>query len=266
VGNPTLIYQVMLNLCVNARDAMPQGGILRLRAENCVLDATSAQAIAHAKPGSWLMLQVEDTGTGIAPEVLSKIWDPFFTTKSADKGTGLGLPTVRGIVATHHGFVELETLLGKGTTFRIYLPAAKPSVVDGVRVRLPSAEQGHQELILLVDDEELIRDTASSTLTNAGYQVVSTSDGVKAAELFASRSTEFELVITDLDMPNMDGESLARIIRLSRPALSILAMSGLSSGDTRQTPPAFATAFLSKPFTAEMLLNEVGRLLHKSPT
>lgn len=262
VANPTQIHQVLINLCVNARDAMPQGGTLRLRGENCALDERAAAVIEGARPGAWLVLHVEDTGTGIPPETLARIWEPFFTTKEMGKGTGLGLSTVRGIVNTHLGFVSLQTTPGAGTTFRVYLPAAEGST-EGETVAAERAPRGNGELILIVDDEIHIRDLTVTTLSRYGYRVLAASDGTDAVALFAPRSQEIGLVITDLNMPNLDGQALACVLQRLNPDVKLLAMSGLTSS-SHDTPTAasFAHAFLPKPFKTGALLTTVYRLLH----
>ena len=259
-GNPTLIHQVLLNLCVNARDAMPEGGTLSLRAENCLLDATAAQAIEHARPGAWVVLQVADTGTGIPPEVLSRIWEPFFTTKGAAEGTGLGLATVRGIVETHQGFITLRTVLGQGTTFRISLPAATAEGPTGTGTGTAAAMgAGCGQLILVVDDEASIRETICEILRIAGYQTVTAIDGAEAAGLILTRGAEFSLVITDHDMPHLDGTGLARIIRAHQPTMKILAISGLEVPRrvTGSNGESICDARLAKPFRVDTLLGAV---------
>lgn len=266
--NPTQIHQVLLNLCVNARDAMPDGGTLTLRAENSRLDDRTAQSIPRAQPGNWLLLHVADTGTGMSPETCARIWEPFFTTKPLDKGTGLGLSTVRGIVETHHGFVTVDTELGRGTTFRVYLPAAEtpsPAVPEEQRT---ATAHGHGEGILVVDDEATIRVAAEETLSGVGYRVATAADGAKAVALMEKSAAEFGLVITDLEMPALDGASLARQIRCRHPATKILMMSGkVGNWQAHEANPTdFADAFLTKPFTVEKLLKAVEQLLHAQST
>ncbi|HEY1764946.1 MAG TPA: ATP-binding protein [Opitutaceae bacterium] len=263
MADPTQIHQVLLNLCVNARDAMPEGGVLRLRAENCQLDERAAKKINGASSGSWVVLHVEDTGTGIPPEVLSHIWEPFFTTKSADKGTGLGLSTVRGIVDHHHGFISLKTQGGRGTTFRVYLPAAEvPAKVNNIDPVRPTNVRGNGELILIVDDEAQIRDITAAILSRNGYRVLLAGDGSEAVALFASRSAEISLVVTDMSMPNLDGGVLANIVQHLNPSVKILAMSGLSSSGGESKMRQVTAAFLFKPFKVEALLQAVNKLLH----
>jgi len=168
LGNATQIHQVLLNLCVNARDAMPQGGTLRVTAANRRLNAAEADAIPGARPGAWLVLEVADTGTGIPPEVLERIWTPFFTTKGIGKGTGLGLSTIRGIVVNHHGFTELHTKVGRGTTFRVFLPAVESESPQTISASPFDMPDGHGELILLVDDDTAIRDIGTAILEKHG--------------------------------------------------------------------------------------------------
>jgi two-component system cell cycle sensor histidine kinase/response regulator CckA len=262
-GNPTQIHQVLLNLCVNARDAMPSGGTLVLRAENCLLDETAAQAIEGARPGAWVVLHVADTGTGIPLQTLARIWEPFFTTKGEGKGTGIGLSTVRGIVENYKGFVDLKTELGHGTSFRVYLPAAEDAQIEEAgQLAVPFAVRGNGELILIVDDEVQIRDTASATLIHYGYRVLVAKDGTEALALFATRSTEINVVITDFNMPNLDGSALARVVRQMNPNAKILAMTGLNSSGRSLHGPHPEGAVLLKPFKAEALLFAVNKLLH----
>jgi two-component system cell cycle sensor histidine kinase/response regulator CckA len=266
MADPTQIHQVLLNLCVNARDAMPDGGTLSISAENCLLDEVTARRIEGARPGAWTVLQVEDSGTGIPPEALSRIWEPFFTTKGEGKGTGLGLSTVRSIVESHHGFITLRTQADRGTTFRVYLPAAEVAtlgcVVDAAP---PKGDRGNGELILIVDDEPQIRDITAAMLSRNGYRVLTACDGAEAVALFATRSGEINVLITDLIMPNLDGAALANIAQHLNPRVKVLAMSGLSSAGRSGNMERFGGAFLFKPFKIQTLLVAVNNLLHPAP-
>ncbi len=267
-ANPTQVHQVLLNLTVNARDAMPQGGTLTLRGENAVLSAEAANEIPEARPGTFLALHVEDTGTGISPEVLSRIWEPFFTTKDVGKGTGLGLSTVRGIVETHGGFVSLQTTPGKGTSFRIYFPAeVSPPSIDAAPVSTPAIQaRGNGDLILVVDDEPSIRNMSAAILTRHGYRVLTAADGAEGVSLFAPRSREIRIVVTDLNMPNLDGAAFASVIQRLNPAVKIIAVSGLGQEtEARESTQHFADAFLVKPFRPEALLAAVYDLLGPVP-
>lgn len=267
-ANPTQIHQVLLNLTVNARDAMPQGGTLLLRAENAVLSAEAANEIPGGRPGPFLSLQVEDTGTGIPPEVLSRVWEPFFTTKGVGKGTGLGLSTVRGIVETHGGFTALRTTLGKGTSFHIYFPAevSLPSIAS-TPANLPVAQvRGAGDLVLVVDDEPSIRNMAAAILARHGYRVLTAADGAEGISLFAPRAREIRVVVTDLNMPNLDGAAFAAVVQRLNPTVKILAVSGLGQeSQTRPSTPSFADAFLVKPFRPEALITTVYDLLSSTP-
>jgi two-component system cell cycle sensor histidine kinase/response regulator CckA len=263
MADPTQIHQVLLNLCVNARDSMPCGGTLSINAENCLLDEGTAKKIEGARPGAWIVLEVEDTGTGIPAAVLAHIWEPFFTTKGSGKGTGLGLSMVRNIVENHNGFISVKTQPGSGTTFRVYLPVAdvpaKKAAVDPVH---PKSERGNGELILVVDDEPQIRDITAAMLARNGYRVLTAGDGAEAVALFATRKGEINVLITDLVMPNIDGAALANIAQHLNPSVKILAMSGLSSAGRSGKMERYAGAFLFKPFKIQALLDAVSGLLH----
>jgi two-component system cell cycle sensor histidine kinase/response regulator CckA len=263
MADPTQIHQVLLNLCVNARDAMPAGGTLTLGAENSLLDETTAGKITGGREGAWVVLQVEDTGPGIPPENLSQIWEPFFTTKEDGKGTGLGLSTVRSIVENHNGFISLKTNSGRGTLFRVYLPAAEVATQRDVQgVIRPKSGIGSGELVMVVDDDPQIRDVTCTMLSRNGYRTLSAGDGTQAVALFAARRHEISLVITDLVIPHLDGVALARIVQNLNPRVKILAMSGMASDGRRGNVERFGGSFLFKPFKAQTLLNEVYSLLH----
>jgi PAS domain S-box-containing protein len=267
-ANPTQIHQVLLNLCVNSRDAMPGGGTLRLRTGNRRLEPAQALAIPGARPGAFVTIEVEDTGTGIPAEALAHIWEPFFTTKQAGKGTGLGLSTVRGIIESHQGFIELQTTAGQGTTFRINLPAAESDTATDQLAAPPFLPRGSGELLLLVDDEATNRDVTHATLARYGYRVLAAASGTEGVSLFIPRSDEIRLLITDLHMPNLDGASLTRILQRIKPGLKVLAISGLTSGPVgtaTEKPDQFATDYLQKPFKPEALLLKVHKLLQPPP-
>jgi two-component system cell cycle sensor histidine kinase/response regulator CckA len=263
------IHQVLLNLCVNARDAMPEGGTLRLRAENCQLDIDAAREIGSGVAGSFVVLHVEDTGSGIPPAVLERMWEPFFTTKEADKGTGLGLSTVRGIVKSHGGFVEVRTKVGVGTCFRAYFPSATVSAEASSAGPRPPP-RAHGELILIVEDSPDIREMTAAMLTRQGYRVLLAADGAEAVTLFNQRASEIRLVISDLRMPNLDGAMLARVLHRLNPAVKILVVSGnqpRAPWSTNPWPDNFTADFLPKPFKPDVLLRKVRELIHsKTPS
>ncbi len=265
-GNPTQIHQVLLNLCVNARDAMPEGGTLTVNASNLRIDAAKVGSIPGARPGSWVLLEVTDTGTGISPEVRQHIWEPFFTTKATGKGTGLGLSTVRGIVASHQGFVEVLSEVGRGTTFRVFLPAFESEPVQEPRAPQPKVPDGHGELILLADDDALIRDIMANILRTHGYRIVSCINGVEAISFFGAHAGEISVVVTDFDMPLLGGMELTRELLKIRPDVRLLVMSGMSRIDEPrsglQAAQELAHAFLLKPFKTKDLLDTLHHLLN----
>ncbi len=266
-GNPTQVHQVLLNLCVNARDAMPGGGTLRITASNRLLPSSSEGSVGHhTASGAYLMIEVADTGTGIPPELLDKIWDPFFTTKGEGKGTGLGLATVRGIVTSHGGFVQVETEIGAGTTFRILLPAAEQteSAAPASRSMAPFLIRGRGELILVVDDESSIRELVTATLSQYGYRVLVAANGTEAMALYAPRMREIALVITDVSMPEMGGDELALALSRLNPSVRLLFMSGVAGHlpDLARQPGAHV---LTKPFPLDRLVTSVSKALAPNP-
>jgi nitrogen-specific signal transduction histidine kinase len=261
-ADATQIHQVLMNLCVNARDAMPQGGELTLRAQNVTLDDAYARMHLEAKPGKYVMLTVADTGAGIPPEVVSRIFEPFFTTKETGKGTGLGLSTALTIVRSHGGFINVYSEPKKGTEFTVYLPAieaARPEQAEKRGVELPA---GHGELVLVVDDEEAIRQITKGTLETFGYRVLTAGDGTEAVALYAQNLDEVAVVITDMMMPFMDGPATIRAIRKMNPRVPIIAASGLAAGDKAAEAAAIGVhTFLPKPYTADKLLKALADIL-----
>lgn len=250
-----------MNLCVNARDAMPEGGVLTLAVENVELDAAAVAGHAGIAPGPFVVLGISDTGCGIPPDHLDKVFDPFFTTREVGKGTGLGLPTVLGLVRAHNGFIQLNSQLGAGTQVRVCLPAsplarAVPSVP---RRELPP--RGRGELILVVDDEENVRRVAGRILELQGYRVLAASDGAEAFSRFQEHRTTIRLVLTDLLMPIMDGTTLIRAIKRLDPATRIVAVSGRTPGKEPLEAVPEGVALLSKPYDRASLLQTVAAAL-----
>lgn len=257
LGDTTQIHQVLMNLCVNARDAMPKGGILTIRTENVRVDDVYARMYPDARPGDYLLISISDTGEGIPPNIISKIFDPFFTTKEQGRGTGLGLSTVQGIVKNHGGFVNVYSEPGNGAEFKVYFPIAESSydVTEAEEIDWPA---GNGELLLLVDDESAIREMAKNTLETFGYRTLTAADGAEAVALFVQRKDEIRLVITDLMMPVMDGPATIRALRKLAPSLPIIASSGLAGSErTLEASQAGVNSFLSKPYTADRLLKAV---------
>jgi len=260
IGDSTQLAQVLMNLCVNARDAMPAGGTLEIRLENKRLNGNSALMCPGAKPGRYVVLTVSDTGTGIPPDVQEKMFDPFFTTKPFGQGTGLGLSTSLGIVHSHHGLINVYSEPGHGTSLAVYLPAGDGHATPDVRV----AEEppvGHGETVLLVDDEEFIRITAKAVLESGGYRVLTADGGAEAVDLFR-QANQVAVVVLDMMMPEKDGPAVMAELRAIRPDVVILAASGLRPGGrVAEAVAAHAAAFLPKPFTDEELLRAVGALI-----
>jgi CheY-like chemotaxis protein len=263
LGDPTQLHQVLLNLAVNARDAMPTGGTLTITVNNAVLDEHYAAMHIEARPGRHVVISVQDTGTGIPPEVRDKIFDPFFTTKAVGKGTGLGLSTSRAIVKSHGGFITVYSEVGRGTTFRVYLPAERAGSEAPTQKAPEAVPRGRGELILVADDEASIRQITGQTLQAFGYRVLLASDGADALALFASRRDEVALVITDLMMPVMDGVATIHALRRLKPDIRVIAASGLSTEAQRFSAlNAGACDFLHKPYTAEAALILIARVLN----
>jgi len=252
-ADPTQLHQVLVNLCVNARDAMPEGGQLTLHAGNAMVDADYAAQNVGAKPGPYLRIRIEDTGHGMSPEVLDKIFDPFFTTKEPGKGTGLGLSTVMTIVRGHGGFMRVTSRPEIGTQFLIYLPA-KPDAVEAGLPGLEAPADGSGELILIVDDEAAIRTVAQQTLEQHGYRTLAAADGAEALEIFKA-TPGIDAVLTDMSMPVMDGHALIRALRELDPNVRIIAASGLTAEETVRNEGV--ASFLQKPYTVESLLKVV---------
>ncbi len=265
LGDPTQLHQVLLNLCVNARDAMPHGGTLLLSAENVTIDPQYAGLNPEARPGGYVFLQVEDSGTGMMPEIIEKIFDPFFTTKGVGQGTGLGLSTSLAIVKSHGGFIRVYSELGKGTKFKVYLPAHTAQAGGAPVVAPAEMPRGHGELILVVDDEASVRQITEQTLEAFGYRVVLAGDGAEAVAVYASRGAEIAVVLTDMMMPVMDGPATIQVLRRMNPKLPIIAASGLSAnGHVANAASLGVKHFLPKPYTAETLLKVLKQILSGS--
>jgi PAS domain S-box-containing protein len=255
-GDATQLHQVLMNFCVNARDAMPDGGILRILAENLLIDEDYAHINIDAKVGPYIIITVSDTGTGIPPGILDRIFEPFFTTKEHGKGTGLGLSTALGIVKSHGGFITVYTEVGKGTAFKVYLPAITTNETLKAQEHQRELPGGHGELILVVDDEDQIREMTKKTLETHGYRVITANDGKAAIELYTKNRDDIKLVLMDM-MPVMDGSVSIRELRKAYPEVKIIAVSGLTQKDKIAEVEIQVQAFLAKPYTAEKLLNTI---------
>jgi two-component system, cell cycle sensor histidine kinase and response regulator CckA len=252
--DPTHLHQVLMNLCVNARDAMPDGGILTLAIDPFYVDDAFVQTNLEAQVGHHVLITIADTGTGISPEVRDCIFDPFFTTKAHGHGTGLGLATVLGIVKTYGGFVQVCSEVGQGTQFKIYLPTTESTTVEATSGG--DFPQEHGGLVLIVDDDPIIQKTHQALLESYAYTTLIAQDGIEAISLYRQRAKDIRSVLMDVMMPNMDGISAIRTLKTINPKVHIVAMSGLSS-HREAVLTAGANVFLSKPFTAEELLQSV---------
>jgi nitrogen-specific signal transduction histidine kinase len=266
-GDPTQVHQILLNLCVNARDAMPGGGNLNISAENHILDEHHAKLNNHAKAGRYVRITVTDSGTGIPPEIIDRIFEPFFTTKEPNKGTGLGLSTVMAIVKSHDGIANVYSEHGKGTTFKVYLPAMETLSAEQLnQTQQAILPRGNGEMILVVDDEASILAITCQTLEHFGYRVLNANDGAEAVAIYAEKKTEIAVVLTDMMMPIMGGTSLVSVLLRINPAIKIVTSSGLSShGGINSFSEAGVKHFLTKPYTAETLLKTMRAVLEEGP-
>ena len=266
-GDPTQIHQVLLNLCVNARDAMPTGGTLNISAENIVLDEQYAGLILDARPGPYVFIQIEDTGTGMSQSVLDNIFDPFFTTKEIGKGTGLGLSTSLAIIKSHDGFIRVYSEPNRGTKFKVYLPAiTEEQVLESVAEMDSKLPRGNGELILVVDDEASVRQITQQTLDAFGYSVLLAGDGAEAVSIFVQHKEKIRAVVTDMMMPILDGPATIQVLRRIDPGVRIIAASGLSqNGHVEHALRLGVQHFLPKPYTAQTLLKTLRDVLDAPP-
>jgi two-component system, cell cycle sensor histidine kinase and response regulator CckA len=263
----TQIHQVLMNLAVNARDAMPAGGTLEITADNVTLDTHFAQMHPEAHPGRYVSISVTDTGSGIAPEHIDRIFDPFFTTKPQGQGTGLGLSTTLGIVRAHEGFINVYSEPGRGSRFTVYLPAVLRETAEPAPVEQEPLPVGHGELILVVDDEAPIRSMTSRTLAAFGYRVLTAEDGTDAVTQFAQHQGEIAAVLLDMMMPFMNGVVTARALRRMDQNVRILGSSGLAEQrKLADVEEAGLNGFLPKPYTADQLLRALADALKPRTT
>jgi CheY-like chemotaxis protein len=254
-----MIEQVLLNLAVNSRDAMPRGGRLHIKTSDLTLDSSAAQQNPESAPGHYVCLTFSDTGCGIAPENLGRIFEPFFTTKALDRGTGLGLATVYGIIKQHRGWITVQSQLGKGATFQIFLPAS--SARGGALQMTPTGQKviGGAETLLVVEDEAPLLKLMQHILESHGYKVLGCSNGRQALATWGENKKRIDLLLTDLILPDgMAGTELARILQESKPALKVLYTSGYNAERlAKEFPPGVAVNLVQKPFHARKLAEMV---------
>ena len=266
LGDPTQLHQVLLNLCVNARDAMPGGGRLAIGIENVTLDAQYASTHIDAKPGRYSVISVSDSGSGIPPEILDKIFEPFFTTKGLGHGTGLGLSTVISIVKGHGGFVNVYSEVGRGTTFRVFLPARDTTATAPTETSLlATLPRGKGETVLVIDDEASILVITGQTLEAFGYRVLTATNGSEAVALYKRNPELISVVVTDMSMPVMNGPSTIRALKAINPAVKIIGASGLKPSTMDASGADLEIRdFLNKPYTAETLLKTLSTVLDET--
>jgi two-component system cell cycle sensor histidine kinase/response regulator CckA len=261
IADATQIHQVLMNLCVNARDAMPDGGTLTMRAENVVLDEAYVQMSGHGAAGPYVMFEIKDDGAGIPAEVRDQIFEPFFTTKESASGTGLGLSTVAAIVKNHSGFINLYSEVGRGTSFKVYFPAVPNETEQQAAAANESVPLGKGELVLIADDEAAVRDISKVILEEHGYTVVTAEDGAVGVAVYAQHRDNIRLIISDMDMPVMNGAAMLRSIRRINPDVRVIAASGLSAGTSTAAAQEKGVYHLPKPYTAVQLLRVVRNMI-----
>ena len=267
-GDSTQLHQVLMNLCVNARDAMPRGGTLTLGLETAVLPPHGGEDAGRTQGGPHIVLMVSDTGQGIPPEIREKIFDPFFTTKGPGKGTGLGLASAHGIVSSHRGFIRFESTVGRGTVFRVFLPALASVSADtpaepaaAMRPITPSQPKAAPVCILVVDDEAMVASMTTRILQKHGYEALSANSGAEALRILRQRGKDIRLVITDFMMPEMDGPTLLPLLRQLVPGIKVIGVSGLD-----QHASGIELGFdeiLSKPYELTTILSTVRQVIEK---
>ena len=263
-GDATQLHQVLMNLCVNARDAMPDGGNLQISARNFWVDAHYARMNIEAKVGPYIVITVSDTGTGIAREIIDRIFEPFFTTKEVGKGTGLGLSTAIGITKGHGGFVKVSSQLGKGTQFQVYLPATPVRETNGLPAEPYDFPTGQGELILVVDDEDSIREMTKTSLETYGYKVLLASDGIEAIALYTQHQEKISVVLIDMMMPSIDGPTAIGILQKINPKVKIIGISGLVlNHQISEFLGNSVKTFLPKPYTSGELLKNLQLVLKR---
>ena len=262
LADPTQLQQVLMNLCVNARDAMPNGGTLTIRLGLADIDVDAVSKYPGSKPGLYATLSVKDSGVGIAPEHLGNIFDPFFTTKDMDKGTGLGLSSVLGIVESHGGFILVDSTLGEGTEFRAYLRAHRPESTAQTVSKTSEFPRAREPLLLLVDDGPAILRVLGSSARRRGYRVVEATDGLSALAQLERYGAEIAAVVTDLAMPKLDGIGLVNAMRARGLESAVAVMTGAITTDQVEGLRALGVReILRKPFGADLFLASLARLL-----
>ena len=266
IGDPTQIDQILLNLAINARDAMSNGGKLTFNFENTVIDQATAALNSEIRPGSYVRIQITDTGMGMTKEISERIFEPFFTTKPTGQGTGLGLSTTLGIVKSHGGFINVYSEPGQGSTFKVFLPArVTGEFTEAEPATKQTPPRGRGELILLVDDEEAICSTVKNILERFGYRVITAANGAEAVSIYATQGKEIAAVITDMHMPIMDGPATIIALQSINPRVRIIGSSGLAAnGGVAKAASSGVRHFVPKPYSAEKILRTLRDVLENS--
>ena len=261
-GDEAQIQQALMNICLNARDALPQGGTLKIASRNQRMIPDQASRQRGMKEGSYIRLTISDTGTGMSPEVRDRIFEPFFTTKAKGQGTGLGLSMVYGIIQNHGGMIEVQSHPGIGSTFTVFLPAIASAALNGEELPpVPDIHQG-QETILLVDDEEIIRELGIDILEDRGYRVFLASEGREAVKIYRERIGEIDLIILDVMMPGIGGKETYRQLRAINPQVKVLLSSGYSTnGEVGEILKQGVSGLVQKPYREEELAAKVREVL-----
>jgi signal transduction histidine kinase/CheY-like chemotaxis protein len=260
-GDATQLHQVLMNLALNARDAMPQGGTLTVATDRQLLDESAGLRNVEARPGAFAVLSVRDEGTGMTPEVKSRMFEPFFTTKDVGKGTGLGLSMVFGIVKAHRGWISVTSSPGKGSTFDVYLPAATESAEQRPAVPAPSEARG-RECVLVVDDEDLVRSLARAVLERWGYRVLTARDGEEAIAIYIEQGAEVDLVLLDYAMPGLNGLEVLQRLQQIDPDVRVLFSSGhTTQADIDRLQEAGARGFVPKPYRPDEIMQRIRQAL-----
>lgn len=262
MGDATQLHQVLLNLCVNARDAMPEGGSLALEVKTEYVDSYHAGVSSELKPGKYVVVNVKDTGTGIPAKILDHIFDPFFTTKDIDKGTGLGLSTSIGIIRSHGGFINVHSEPGVGSLFSVYLPADESGALERSSTHSAVQFKGHGETILLVDDEESIRTVGSAILKRLNFKPLLANDGVEGVMQVAMHKNEINSVIVDMNMPNMNGVQFVKAVRKLMPDLPVVVATGsINEYNNVELNALEVSSILEKPFTEAQLSETLSKII-----
>ncbi len=261
------LEQILMNLGVNARDAMAEGGILTFQTENVYLDRGYTTSMLGANPGEYILLTVSDTGQGMDKETLQHLFEPFYTTKEAGKGTGLGLAIVYGIVQNHNGYIQVDSRPGGGTTFRIYFPVLKDDgALKGAEAKAPADTPRGRERILLVDDEKTVLDIGQDLLRQYGYETILADGGEKAIEIYRREKDRIDLVILDLIMPGMGGQKCFQELLRINPEIKVIISTGASAEEqVREAFKPHPVGFVSKPYQLKDMLSKVREVLDAKP-